>query len=89
MERLEAGELDMVICMTGAGLVFLRDQVAPHISAARLGAALNRATIVSRGPKPLHLAEKTLQPLENPLGPKSVTYVLGTFCYLLSPGRTM
>ena len=25
VERLEAGEFDMVICMTGTGLAFLRD----------------------------------------------------------------
>lgn len=53
VERLEAGEFDMVICMTGTGLAFLRDQVVAHSSAARLGAALRRVTIVSRGPKPL------------------------------------
>jgi len=53
VERLEADEFDMVICMTGTGIAFLRDQVAAHSSAARLGAALRRVTIVSRGPKPL------------------------------------
>jgi len=53
VERLEADEFDMVIVMTGTGLAFLRDQVVAHSSAARLGAALGRATIVSRGPKPL------------------------------------
>ena len=53
VEKLEAGAFDMVICMTGAGLAFLRDLVAPHASVARLGAALGRVTIVSRGPKPL------------------------------------
>lgn len=53
VERLEAGEFEMVICMTGAGLAFLRDLVAPHASVSRLGAALGRVTIVSRGPKPL------------------------------------
>ena len=53
VERLEAGEFDMVIVMTGTGLAFLRDQVAAHSPAARLGAALGRVTIVSRGPKPL------------------------------------
>src|SRR6476646_6360280 len=51
VERLEADEFDMVVCMTGAGLAFLRDLVVPHASAARLGAALSRVTIVSRGPK--------------------------------------
>jgi uroporphyrinogen-III synthase len=53
VERLEADEFDMVIVMTGTGFAFLRDQVAAHSSAERLGAALRRATIVSRGPKPL------------------------------------
>ena len=53
VERLEADEFDMVIVMTGAGLAFLRDQVAAHSPAERLGAALRRVTIVSRGSKPL------------------------------------
>lgn len=53
VERLEAGEFDMVVCMTAAGLVFLRDQIAKHSPAERLGAALAQATLVSRGPKPL------------------------------------
>jgi uroporphyrinogen-III synthase len=53
VERLEADEFDMVIVMTGTGLAFLRDQVVAHSSAARLGAALERVTLVSRGPKPL------------------------------------
>src|SRR5690349_9939935 len=53
VERLESDEFDMVIVMTGTGLAFLRDQVVARSSAARLGAALNHATIVSRGPKPL------------------------------------
>ena len=55
MERLEAGEFDMVICMTGAGLAFLRDVVAAHMPVERLAAALRRTTIVSRGPKPIPL----------------------------------
>jgi uroporphyrinogen-III synthase len=53
VHRLEAGEFDMVICMTASGITFLRDAVAPGISPDRLGAALRRATIVSRGPKPV------------------------------------
>ena len=53
VERLEAGEFDLIIVMTGTGLAFLRDQAAAHGCDARLGAALGRVTIVSRGPKPL------------------------------------
>src|SRR5437016_12454662 len=53
VERLEAGEFDLVVIMTGTGLAFLRDQVVANSSAERLGAALRRATIVSSGPKTL------------------------------------
>jgi len=53
VERLEANEFDLVVIMTGTGLAFLRDQVVAHSSADRLGAALRRVTLVSRGPKPL------------------------------------
>src|SRR5260370_37921028 len=42
VERLEAGEFDLVVCMTGAGLAFLRDVVATHMEGERLAAALRR-----------------------------------------------
>jgi uroporphyrinogen-III synthase len=53
VEQLESGAFDMLICMTGAGITFLRDTLAPQVGAERLGAALRHATIVSRGPKPV------------------------------------
>jgi uroporphyrinogen-III synthase len=53
VEQLESGEFDMVICMTGVGLTFLKEVIAAHMPVARLGAALRRTTILSRGPKPL------------------------------------
>jgi uroporphyrinogen-III synthase len=53
VEQLESGAFDMLICMTGAGIAFLRDTVASRVDAGRLGAALCRVTIVSRGPKPV------------------------------------
>ena len=53
LRRLEAAEFDLLVCMTGSGLAFWRDQAAAHSSVERLGAALRRVTIVSRGPKPL------------------------------------
>jgi uroporphyrinogen-III synthase len=53
VERMEAGEFDMLICMTGTGLAFFRDQVTAHSANDRLSAALRRVVIVSRGPKPL------------------------------------
>lgn len=52
IESLEAGGFDMVICMTGAGIAYLRDALAPLMPLERIGAALRRAAIVSRGPKP-------------------------------------
>jgi len=55
VERLEAGEFDLLVCMTGAGLAFLRDVILTHMPVERLAAALRRVTIVSRGPKPVPL----------------------------------
>jgi uroporphyrinogen-III synthase len=53
VEQLEAGEFDMVICMTGAGLAFLKEIVTQQMPVERLREALRRVTIVSRGPKPV------------------------------------
>jgi uroporphyrinogen-III synthase len=53
MEQIESGAFDLLICMTGVGLAFWRDQVAKHAAVDRLGAALRMLTIISRGPKPL------------------------------------
>jgi uroporphyrinogen-III synthase len=55
VERLESDEFDLMLCMTGAGLAFLRDVVAAHMSVERLAAGLRRVTIVARGPKPVPL----------------------------------
>lgn len=57
VDRLEAGEFDLVVCMTGAGLSFLRDLAAADTAGrstlARLAEGLRRTFIVSRGPKPV------------------------------------
>lgn len=53
IERLEEGDFEMLICMTGSGIAFLRDTLADRVSPERLGAALRRVSIVSRGPKPV------------------------------------
>jgi len=55
VERLESDEFDLMLCMTGAGLAFLRDVVAAHMSVERLAAGLRRVAIVARGPKPVPL----------------------------------
>src|SRR5579863_3291648 len=56
VDRLEAGEFDLVVCMTGAGLAFLRDLAAADSARStltRLAEGLRRTVIVSRGPKPV------------------------------------
>lgn len=63
VERLEAGEFDLLICMTGAGLTFLRDLVVVHMPVERLAAALRRVIIVSRGPKPVPLLRSLAVPV--------------------------
>jgi uroporphyrinogen-III synthase len=51
-ERLFAGEFDLIVLMTGAGLTFLRDVLAERYPAERFADALRRITVVCRGPKP-------------------------------------
>jgi len=63
VERLEANEFDMVICMTGVGLAFLRDTVIPRMPVERLAEALRRVTIVSRGPKPVGILKSLGVPI--------------------------
>jgi uroporphyrinogen-III synthase len=63
VERLESDEFDLVICMTGAGLAFLRDIVAAHMPVEQLAAALRRVAIVSRGPKPVPLLRALSVPI--------------------------
>jgi uroporphyrinogen-III synthase len=64
VERLESAEFDLVVCMTGAGLAFLRDVIAAHMPVERLAAALRRVTIVSRGPKPVPLLRAMNVPVQ-------------------------
>ena len=52
-ERLFAGEFDLVVLMTGAGLWFLNDILAEKYPRGAFAEALKRVTLVSRGPKPL------------------------------------
>ena len=52
-ECLFAGEFDLLIFMTGAGLSFLRDILEQRYPRERFAEALRRLTIVARGPKPV------------------------------------
>jgi uroporphyrinogen-III synthase len=49
----EADAFDLMVCMTGTGLAFLRDLAIAEMPEDRLAAALRRVAIVSRGPKPV------------------------------------
>jgi uroporphyrinogen-III synthase len=51
-ERLFAGDFDLAVFMTGAGLSYLRDALLNRYPVGRLAEALNRLTVVCRGPKP-------------------------------------
>jgi uroporphyrinogen-III synthase len=64
VEQLEAGEFDLVICMTAVGLSFLRDLLAKTMPVERLSAALRRTRIVSRGPKPVSVLRSLDVPIE-------------------------
>lgn len=64
VEQLERGEFDMVVCMTGVGLAVLRDTCAMVMALDRLSAALRKATIVSRGPKPVGVLRSLEVPVD-------------------------
>jgi uroporphyrinogen-III synthase len=55
VDRLHAGEFDLVVCMTGAGLAFLRDLAIADSKLEILAEGLRNTFIVSRGPKPVPL----------------------------------
>jgi uroporphyrinogen-III synthase len=50
--RLQRGEIDTVVLMTGVGTRALVAEVAPALDAAGLAAALGRVRVVARGSKP-------------------------------------
>ncbi len=53
VEELEAGKIDVVILLTGVGTRTLVEVVSPRYSRERVAAALQRVTVVARGPKPV------------------------------------
>ena len=52
-DRLIAGEFDVVIFLTGVGTRYLAAEIEAKYPRERWVEALNRATVVTRGPKPL------------------------------------
>ena len=51
--RLDAGEVDVLVLMTGVGVRTLAETVAERCPPDRLAESLGRATLLARGPKPI------------------------------------
>src|SRR5690349_21008555 len=63
LPQLEAGQLDLLILMTGVGTRTLNELLLTKYSQAQIGAALRKARLVTRGPKPVAvLKELGVQP---------------------------
>jgi uroporphyrinogen-III synthase len=62
-QKLEAGEIDLVILLTGVGTRTMVDAAATRYSRERIAALLGGVTVLARGPKPVAaLKELGLQP---------------------------
>jgi uroporphyrinogen-III synthase len=62
-QKLEIGEIDLVILLTGVGTRTMVDAAATRYSRERIAALLGRVTVLARGPKPVAaLKELGLQP---------------------------
>ena len=62
-QKLEAGEIDLVILLTGVGTRTMVDAAAIRYSRERIAALLGSVTVLARGPKPVAaLKELGLQP---------------------------
>jgi len=53
IDRVHAGDFDLVVCMTGAGLAFLRELAVANAKLELLAEGLQKTFIVARGPKPV------------------------------------
>lgn len=63
VERLRRGEIDIVVLLTGVGTRSLVEACADRYSPEQVAKALDRATLVARGPKPVGaLRELGLEP---------------------------
>ena len=62
-QKIEAGQIDLVILLTGVGTRTMVDALAIHYSRERIAALLGKVTLLARGPKPVAaLKELGLQP---------------------------
>jgi uroporphyrinogen-III synthase len=62
-QEIEAGQIDLVVLLTGVGTRTMVDALAIHYSRERIAALLGKVTLLARGPKPVAaLKELGLQP---------------------------
>jgi uroporphyrinogen-III synthase len=62
-QKIETGQIDLVVLLTGVGTRTMVDALAIHYSRERIAALLGSITILARGPKPVAaLKELGLQP---------------------------
>jgi uroporphyrinogen-III synthase len=64
VDRLLENEFDMVIFLTGAGLVFLRDLISARMPVERFAEGLRKVTVVARGPKPVVVLQQLGVPVQ-------------------------
>ncbi len=62
-ERLLAGEIDILLCLTGVGTRMLLEALATRYDLARIIEALRHLTVVARGPKPVRVLNEYKIPI--------------------------
>ena len=62
-EQLIAGQIDVMICLTGVGTRLLLETLATRHRMERLVPALGRVTVVARGPKPVRVLREAGIPI--------------------------
>ena len=62
-EKLFAGKIDMLICLTGVGTRTLLQALSTRFDLAKVLEALGRITVVARGPKPIRVLKEYAIPI--------------------------
>lgn len=62
-EKLFAGRIDMVVCLTGVGTRILLEALATRYEKPKVLEALGRLTVVARGPKPIRVLKENAIPI--------------------------
>ena len=57
-EKLLAGKIDLLICMTGVGTRTLLEALSTRYDLKKILEALSRVTVVARGPKPVKVLKE-------------------------------